>query len=98
MVDAPTAGRHYPRSYGQVRAWFATDADCLDYLDWLRWPEGFVCPACANTAGWRIGDGRWMCARCSKRVSPTAGTVFEGHGAGHRRPDPNISWLLRLYG
>lgn len=77
MVDAPTAGRHYPRSYGQVRAWFATDADCLDYLDWLRWPEGFVCPACANTAGWRIGDGRWMCARCSKRVSPTAGTVFD---------------------
>jgi len=20
--------------------------DCLDYLDWLRWPEGLVCPRC----------------------------------------------------
>ena len=26
------------------QSWFATDADCLDFLDWLRWPGGFVCP------------------------------------------------------
>lgn len=39
----PRAGVHYPRSAGEFRSWFATDADCLDYLDWLRWPDGFVC-------------------------------------------------------
>ena len=36
------AGAHYPRSAGEFRSWFGTDADCLDYLDWLRWPDGFV--------------------------------------------------------
>jgi len=29
------------------------DAKCLDYLDWLRWPDGFVCPGCGSLAGWR---------------------------------------------
>jgi hypothetical protein len=27
-----------------------TDADCLDYLEWLRWPEGFACPTCGHSA------------------------------------------------
>jgi len=31
----PPAGLHYPRSTGELRSWFETDADCLDYLDWL---------------------------------------------------------------
>lgn len=33
----PIAGTHYPRSAGEFQAWFGTDADCLDYLEWLRW-------------------------------------------------------------
>ncbi len=32
----PRAGRYYPRSTGEFQSWFATDADCLDYLEWLR--------------------------------------------------------------
>jgi hypothetical protein len=48
MPIVPVAGVHYPRSLGEFQAWFATDADCLDYLEWLRWPGGFVCPACGE--------------------------------------------------
>jgi len=49
---SPTAGRDYPRSYAQLRGWFDEDGKCLDYLDWLRWPDGFVAPAvAATTAG-----------------------------------------------
>src|SRR5674476_195154 len=36
---SPTAGRDYPRSYAQLRGWFDEDGKCLDYLDWLRWPD-----------------------------------------------------------
>src|SRR5512132_751998 len=46
---------HYPRSVGEFQAWFRTDADCLDYLEWMRWPRGFVCPGCGNGGGWRLG-------------------------------------------
>lgn len=73
----PRAGAQYPRSLGEFQAWFQTDADCLDYLEWLRWPTGFACPTCDNPAGWRIGDGRFMCTGCGARTSVTAGTIFD---------------------
>ena len=58
-------------------AWFPADEDCLDYLEWLRWPEGFVCPACNYAGGWRLADGRFWCAGCDSRTSVTAGTIFD---------------------
>ncbi len=76
-MDHPRSGVHYPRSTGEFQAWFPTDADCLDYLEWLRWPAGFVCPDCGYAGGWRLGDGRLECARCQARTSTTAGTVFD---------------------
>lgn len=72
----PRAGTHYPRSVGEFQAWFRTDADCLDYLEWLRWPAGFSCPDCGH-GGWRLGDGRFMCSECGGRTSVTAGTIFD---------------------
>ena len=54
-----------------------TDADCLDYLEWLRWPDGFVCPACGQAGGWALGDGRFRCMTCRSCTSATAGTIFD---------------------
>jgi transposase-like protein len=62
---------------GEFQAWFRTDADCLDYLDWLRWPDGFVCPACSHRRAWELGDGRYECSECHQRISATAGTIFD---------------------
>lgn len=76
-MDYPRASRHYPRSFGEFHAWFRTDADCLDYLEWLRWPAGFVCPACGEHRGWQLADGRFKCSVCSARTSVTAGTIFD---------------------
>src|SRR5512144_166529 len=87
----PRAGRHYPRSTGEFQAWFATDADCLDYLEWLRWPDGFVCPRCEHSGGWAIGDGRYKCAGCGKRTSVTAGTLFD------RRRTPLTVWFTACW-
>src|SRR3982750_2366111 len=77
MVERPAAGLHYPAATGEFLAWFSSDADCLDYLEWLRWPEGFVCPDCGLGGGWRLGDGRWQCSACGRRTSVTAGTIFD---------------------
>lgn len=72
----PVAGKHYPRSVGEFQVWFGTDADCLDYLEWLRWPAGFSCGSCGEP-GWRLGDGRVECSGCGSRTSVTAGTIFD---------------------
>jgi transposase-like protein len=76
-MSYPRGGLHYPRSLGEFQAWFRTDADCLDYLEWLRWPAGFVCRACGNRVGWRLGDARFMCSECGGRTSVIAGTIFD---------------------
>ena len=61
-MERPRADRHYPRSVGEFQAWFRTEADCLDYLEWLRWPAGFACPGCGGrtsvTAGTIFGRTR----------------------------------------
>ena len=62
---------------GEFQSWFRTDADCLDYLEWLRWPTGFGCPDCGHNESWRLDDGRLMCAKCGGRTSVTAGTIFD---------------------
>src|SRR5271170_1027193 len=76
-MERPRASTHYPKSLGEFQAWFPTDADCLDYLEWLRWPCGFVCPSCGNPGGWRLGDGRFKCTGCGSRTSVIAGTIFD---------------------
>ena len=49
----------------------------MDYLDWLRWPAGPVCPRC-HRAATSVTRGRvWRCGGCDKRVSRTAGTIFQ---------------------
>jgi transposase-like protein/predicted RNA-binding Zn-ribbon protein involved in translation (DUF1610 family) len=62
---------------GEFQAWFRTDADCLDYLEWLRWPAGFVCPICGENVAWRLADARFKCSGCGGRTSVTAGTIFD---------------------
>jgi len=88
---APRAGRDYPGSTGEFQSWFATDADCLDYLDWLRWPEGFACPGCGHLGGWAIVDGRCKCAGCGSRTSVTAGAL-----SGRRRT-PLTVWFTACW-
>jgi len=82
---------HYPRSAGEFQSWFGTDADCLDYLDWLRWPRGFVCLECGHGGGWAVADGRYKCAACGKRTSVTAGTLFD------RRRTPLTVWFTACW-
>ncbi|MGH9292446.1 MAG: IS1595 family transposase [Acidimicrobiales bacterium] len=88
---AATAGQDYPRSYAQLRGWFSEDAKCLDFLDWLRWPNGFVCPHCGQRKGWRAADLRWRCAGCDRRVSATAGTIF------HSTRTPLTVWFAAAW-
>jgi hypothetical protein len=77
MDLALKAGVHYRVSTGEMMVWFRTDADCLDYLEWLLWPNGFVCPRCSHDGGWGLGDGRFGCGGCGQRTSVTEGTIFD---------------------
>lgn len=57
---------------------FPDDAACAAFLAQLRWPEGFVCPACkmASTA-WYESRGRLECPTCHHQTSVSAKTIFD---------------------
>lgn len=85
------AGVDYPRDLAEFRDWFATDEACADYLDHLRFPNGFCCPGCGcGDAGWEV-RGRYRCHGCGKQVSVTAGTVF------HRSRIPLTVWFQVMW-
>lgn len=87
----PQNGKDYPGSYAELLAWFPDEAACLDYLEWLRWPDGFRCPRCTTRAGWKLGNGRWECAVCGRQASVTAGTIF------HRTRTPLRMWFAAAW-
>ena len=75
---SPVAGSDYPKNWVEFEDWFASDEACSAYLEKLRWPSGFCCPACAviDTPG-RATRGRLICRACRHQSSVTAGTIFD---------------------
>ena len=74
MVDAPD----YPRTWPEFERRFATEDACREYLERIRWPLGFRCPACGATAWVLTGRvGLRQCSSCRHQTTVTVGTIFE---------------------
>jgi hypothetical protein len=70
----PLAAQQGPRSLPEFQRLFATEDACADYLQGIRWPEGFVCPRCGSRTGYAlVGRGVTEC-RNGHQISLTAGT------------------------
>jgi transposase-like protein len=67
----------YPKTMLEMERTFATEDACREYLTKLRWPTGFICPACQCKVGWVDRRYRWTCQNCRRQSTVTAGTVFE---------------------
>jgi transposase-like protein len=67
-----------PRTYREFVERFPDDAACAAYLEQLRWPTEFCCPACGVLgAPWRQTRGRLVCPACRHQTSVTAGTILD---------------------
>jgi len=68
---------NYPRDQQEFEVLIASEATCRAYLASIRWPDGFVCPACESPRAWQMATGRWECRACGRQTSLTAGTLFQ---------------------
>lgn len=66
----------YPRTLLELERRFGDEEDCRAYLFALRWPQGFVCPACGGQ-GSAIRRNLWRCDNCRRETSVMAGTIFQ---------------------
>ena len=80
LMDAirPAGAKDYPGTWIEFQDWFASDEACAAYLERMRWPNRFYCPACGmvDTPG-RATRGRLICRGCRHQSSVTAGTIFD---------------------
>lgn len=76
----------------EFTAFFRDEGACRRFLEQLRWPNGFVCPACGSSGtAWRTRAGIFVCPACRRQLSLTTGTVFE------KTRTPLRHWLLAAW-
>ena len=89
----PISGIDYPGTFQEFDEWFGSETACLEYLAKIRWSQGFSCPSC----GFRtqnpslMGRGLFLCQKCKRQTSATAGTLF------HRSHKPLRTWFLAMW-
>lgn len=89
----PVGGIDYPTTFQEFDKWFADEDACLEYIGKLRWPNGFICPNCGfhPEVPSLTGRGIYLCVKCKKQTSITAGTLF------HRTHKPLRTWFLAMW-
>ena len=70
--------KQVPDSLLAFQHMFPDDDACAAWLIEMRWPDGFVCPACGHEKGWalRRKAHTFECAGCRRQTSVTAGTIL----------------------
>lgn len=81
----------YPDTQKELEERFSTEEACREYLEQLRWPDGFVCPCCGMNKAWKLNSGLFNCSGCGKQTSVTAGTIFE------RTRKPLVLWFRVIW-
>ena len=66
------------RSLSEFQEAFPDEACCAAFLVRRRWPNGFVCPACAGrrAAALKSWAYTYECSSCGRQTSITAGTAM----------------------
>ena len=81
----------YPKTLLELEKRFRSELDCLEYLIRIRWPDGFICPHCGGNEAWKTDRGLFMCKRCDRQTSVTAGTIF------HSSRKPLTLWFRAIW-
>ena len=76
----------------QIQARFCNEEACREHLFKQRWPEGFICPKCANNEYYDLPKRKqYQCKACKHQTSATAGTVL------HKTHTPLMKWFWAIY-
>lgn len=82
----------FPKTLLEFQTAFPDEESCWQALRRQRWPQGFECPRCGETASSWISTRRLeQCSSCRYQCSVTAGTVF------HRTRTPLRIWFWAIF-
>ena len=67
----------YPTNLLEFEQRFSTERACRDYLQRMRWPDGFRCPRCGSSKYWLTNRELYHCVACGLQTSLLAGTMLQ---------------------
>ena len=56
---------------------FGTNEKCVEYIEKIRWANGYKCPKCGHSEAWKTAENKYKCKKCSYKVSLTSNTIFQ---------------------
>jgi len=56
---------------------FADEKQCLEYIQILRFPDGYSCRKCKHNEHWLNNRGLLVCKKCKDELSLITGTIFQ---------------------
>lgn len=65
-----------PKNQIEFEKMFATEEQCMQYLQSFRFPSGFICRHCGHREYWINNRQQFVCKYCRDELSITAGTIF----------------------
>lgn len=88
------SGTKPPQTLLEAIRYFSDLDVATQHVASIRWPNGFVCPACGTKKHSYLKTRRlWKCSKCKKQTSVKKGTVFEDSPLGLDKWLPAL-WLL----
>ncbi|MDO8553055.1 MAG: IS1595 family transposase [bacterium] len=81
----------YPRTTIEFHDMFASENDCMRYLERIRFDQIFSCPHCRGTHARRRTDGAFRCLNCGRNISVKSGTIF------HQSHIPLRTWFHAIW-
>jgi Zn ribbon nucleic-acid-binding protein/transposase-like protein len=81
----------FPKTLLEFEKRFSTEDQCREYLAKIRWPDGFVCPACQGKDAFRLKSRELFECSCGHQTSVTSGTIF------HSTHKPLTLWFRAMF-
>jgi Transposase zinc-ribbon domain len=77
----PQSGRDFPIDRASLELMFGSERACVGFVESLRHPRGFICPACeSRQPPWRspVGSAMLACSDCRRPLNLLQDTPFFG--------------------
>jgi hypothetical protein len=91
---APRRPAEMPRSLREFQAMFPDEPACADYMERIRWPDGFACGECGAKGEpyrFKATPALLQCRACRHKVSLTSGTIM------HATKQALQTWFYAAY-
>lgn len=83
----------FPKTLPDFDRLFPNDEACLEFLELVRWGDGFECQECGYDQFWKMATGLRRCRDCEFKNSVKTGSIYEKSKLGLKMWFYAVWWI-----